>query len=266
MARLLYDCSDDTKRERGIASALRAFKRGALVVMPTDTVYGIAADAFSPKGVQALLTTKGRGRDMPVPVLVASPEALAGVAVTNDAADALVKAFWPGGLTVICQQQPSLQWDIGDAGGTVAVRMPQHDVTLEVLAKAGPLAVSSANISGQPPAETARDARDQLGDDVAVYLEGGPSAGSVPSTIVDVSGDSPRVLRSGAITLDQLKEVLPDIIEHQNGHPAENSESETEGPSAEAEDASADSAEGDVESVGAAEGASVRGEKTGKDE
>lgn len=227
MARLLYDCSDDTKRERGVASALRAFKRGALVVMPTDTVYGIAADAFSPKGVRALLAAKGRGRDMPVPVLVASPEALAGIAITNDAADALVKAFWPGGLTIICQEQPSLQWDIGDTNGTVAVRMPEHDVALEVLGKAGPLAVSSANISGQSPAESARDARDQLGDDVAVYLEGGPSTGDLSSTIVDVTGDVPRILRPGAITLDRLKEVLPDIVEHEaNGVSAKNSEPE----------------------------------------
>lgn len=207
----LYDCSDETKRQRGVGAARRAIRNGKLVVMPTDTVYGVAADAFTADAVAALLAAKGRGRDMPVPVLVGSAEALAGIAVTNPTVDALVEAFWPGGLTLICAEQPSLAWDLGDAGATVAVRMPDHDVALEVLAETGPLAVSSANVTGKPPARSAAEAREQLGDAVAVYLEAGPTSDDTPSTIVDVSGAVPRVLRDGAISLAALQAVIPEI-------------------------------------------------------
>src|SRR5690625_5030567 len=141
----LYDCDDPAKRVRGIGAAQRALTGGMLVVMPTDTVYGLAADAFAADAVAALLTAKGRGRDMPVPVLVGSVETLDGAAIAGDAARELVRAFWPGGLTVVWRQQPSLNWDLGDTRGTVAVRMPAHEVALELLTKTGPLAVSSAN-------------------------------------------------------------------------------------------------------------------------
>ncbi|PSL06703.1 translation factor SUA5 [Haloactinopolyspora alba] len=207
----LYDCSDETKRVRGLGAARRAVRNGRLVVFPTDTVYGIAADAFTPDAVTALLAAKGRGRDMPVPVLVGSTAMLSGVAVTGPTVDALVEAFWPGGLTLICAEQPSLHWDLGDTSGTVAVRMPDHDVALDLLKETGPLAVSSANVSGRPPARTAADAREQLGDSVAVYLESGSTGQDTPSTIVDVSGDTPRVLRQGALGLDRLQEVVPEI-------------------------------------------------------
>lgn len=207
----LYDCSDETKRQRGIAAAARAIRNGKLVVLPTDTVYGIGADAFTPAAVTALLQAKGRGRDMPVPVLVGSPATLGGVAVTDKTIDALVEAFWPGGLTLICRQQPSLRWDLGDTGGTVAVRMPDHEVAVEVLTTTGPLAVSSANVTGRPPARSAQDARDQLGDSVAVYLEAGDTGSDTPSTIVDVSGGLPRVLRQGALGLAELQAVVPEL-------------------------------------------------------
>lgn len=207
----LYDLSDDAKRTRGIGSAVRAIKRGDLIVLPTDTVYGVGADAFSHTGVEKLLEAKGRGRDMPTPVLVASPSTLTGIAVTTREIDALVEEFWPGGLTLICAEQPSLQWDLGDTQGTVAVRMPKDDAALEVLEKTGPLAVSSANVTGQPPARTARDARDQLGDSVAAYLEGGPNDDDVPSTIVDCTVGPPRVVREGAISLDELQAIVPEI-------------------------------------------------------
>lgn len=207
----LYDCSEETERPRGVAAAARAIRNGQLVVLPTDTVYGIGADAFTPAAVAALLAAKGRGRDMPVPVLVGSPATLGGVAVTDKTADALVEAFWPGGLTLVCAEQPSLRWDLGDTDGTVAVRMPNHDVALAVLTETGPLAVSSANVSGQAPAQSAAAAREQLGDSVAVYLEAGPSQGDTPSTIVDVTGPVPRVLRAGAVSLEQLQAVVPEL-------------------------------------------------------
>lgn len=206
----LYDCSDADKRARGLGAARRVLRNDQLVVLPTDTVYGIGADAFSSVAVAALLAAKGRGRDMPVPVLVGARTTLGGIAVVNAVADAFADAFWPGGLTLICREQPSLKWDLGDTAGTVAVRMPSHDVALDLLRETGPMAVSSANVSGLPAARTAAEARDQLGDAVAVYLEAGPTSADVPSTIVDVTGDTPRVLRAGAILLEQLREVVPE--------------------------------------------------------
>jgi tRNA threonylcarbamoyl adenosine modification protein (Sua5/YciO/YrdC/YwlC family) len=183
-------------------------------VLPTDTVYGVGADAFSGPAVGALLTAKGRGRDMPVPVLVGSWLAVEGlVDELDDRARALVRAFWPGGLTLVVRHSPGLAWDLGETRGTVAVRMPLHPVAVELLAETGPLAVSSANRTGRPPATTASDALAQLGGDVAVYLDGGPCADSVPSTIVDLTGDRPRVLRVGAVDVAAVREVVPELAE-----------------------------------------------------
>jgi L-threonylcarbamoyladenylate synthase len=207
-----FDCADPAARGQGLAAAADAVARGGLVVLPTDTVYGIGADAFSPTAVAGLLRAKGRGRDMPVPVLVGSQRTLHGIAdrISSTARD-LVAAFWPGALTVICHQQPSLTWDLGDARGTVAVRMPLHPVALELLGITGPMAVSSANITGRLPAATATEALDQLGDAVAVYLDAGACSDPVPSTIVDVTGERPRVVRVGAVGVDELRGVVADI-------------------------------------------------------
>ena len=210
---LFYDCADPAERAEGLDAAVDSIRRGELVVLPTDTVYGIGADAFQPDAIDALLATKGRGRDMPVPVLVGSWTGLDGLTLlVQPTVRELVEAFWPGGLTLVVEHAPSLAWDLGDTRGTVAVRMPLHPVALELLARTGPLGVSSANRTGQPPPVTAEDARDQLGYPVAVYLDGGPSGDPVPSTIVDVTGEVPRVLRAGAVSLDQLREVVPDVV------------------------------------------------------
>lgn len=207
-----FDCADPEQRARGLAEAAAALRRGELVVLPTDTVYGVAADAFSPTAVAALLAAKGRGRDMPVPVLVgALPTLDAVVSSLSGPARALVEAFWPGPLTLVTHHQPSLAWDLGDTRGTVAVRMPLHPVALELLRTVGPLAVSSANRSGLPPAPGVEQARSQLGERVAVYLDGGPCPDPVPSTIVDVTGEPPRVLREGALPLARLREVVPEV-------------------------------------------------------
>jgi L-threonylcarbamoyladenylate synthase len=208
----VYDCADPDQRAAGVRHATDALRRGELVVLPTDTVYGIGADAFSAEAVADLLAAKGRTRAMPPPVLVPDARTLDGLATgITEQARALVEAFWPGPLTVICWAQPSLQWDLGDTGGTVAVRMPDEEVALELLAATGPLAVSSANLTGRPPAATAEEAVEQLGDSVAAYLDGGPAPGSVPSTIVDVTGEAPTVVRVGALELDRLREVLPEV-------------------------------------------------------
>lgn len=198
----------------GVAQAVAALRRGDLAVLPTDTVYGIAADAFSPPAVDRLLAAKGRGRDMPVPVLVGSWRGIDGLAQhVTPTVRSLVEQFWPGPLTLIVRAAPSLAWDLGETRGTVAVRMPLHPVALAVLAETGPLAVSSANRTGMPPATDAAEAERQLGTAVAVYLEAGSSGEAVPSTIVDLTGDRPQVRRAGAVATDDLRELLPDLQE-----------------------------------------------------
>jgi L-threonylcarbamoyladenylate synthase len=205
----MFDCADVEQRPIGIASAISALKGGRLVVLPTDTVYGIGADAFDGAAVAALLSAKGRGRDMPVPVLVGSWHTIDGLVYSvPESARQLIRAFWPGALSLVVQQAPSLQWDLGDAAGTVMLRMPLHPVAIELLREVGPMAVSSANISGHAAAVTAADARDQLGDLVEVYLEAGPSAQGSASTIVDLTGAQPRVLREGPVTSAAIADVL----------------------------------------------------------
>jgi tRNA threonylcarbamoyl adenosine modification protein (Sua5/YciO/YrdC/YwlC family) len=208
----VFDCSEAAGRERGLAAAERAVKYGELVVLPTDTVYGIGADAFSASAVDGLLAAKRRGRDMPVPVLVGAWSTVEGLVDTlPPAADRLRKAFWPGGLTLVVRHASSLVWDLGDAFGTVAVRMPMDPVALELLGRTGPLAVSSANVSGSPPAVTCEQAREQLGDAVSVYLDGGASGEPVPSTIIDCTVDPPRLLRAGALSVEDLRSEVPDL-------------------------------------------------------
>ncbi|WP_283612731.1 L-threonylcarbamoyladenylate synthase [Mycolicibacterium poriferae] len=205
----LFDCTDPGERETGIAAAISALKGGRLVVMPTDTVYGIGADAFDGSAVAALLAAKGRGRDMPVPVLVGSWHTIQGLVYTvPNSAKELIRAFWPGALSLVVRQAPSLAWDLGDAHGTVMLRMPLHPVAIELLRAVGPMAVSSANISGRPAAVTADQARDQLGDLVDVYLDGGPAEQQSASTIVDLTGAHPRVLRQGPVTVEAIASVL----------------------------------------------------------
>jgi L-threonylcarbamoyladenylate synthase len=204
-----YATGTDDEREQAVAAAALAVQRGDLVVLPTDTVYGIGADAFDPAAVRALLRAKGRGREMPPPVLVSSPSTLDAIATDVPGyARALVDAFWPGPLTLVCPQQPSLQWDLGDTRGTVAVRMPDHPVALELLERTGPLAVSSANLTGRPAATDADQAEEMLGESVAVLVDAGTSPGQEPSTIVDVTGSQGRILRLGALSLETLNGVL----------------------------------------------------------
>jgi tRNA threonylcarbamoyl adenosine modification protein (Sua5/YciO/YrdC/YwlC family) len=210
---LFYDCNDADVRAGALSAAAHCVSSGQLVVLPTDTVYGIGADAFDANAVNDLLAAKGRGRDMPVPVLVGSWSTIDGlVSVITDRTRSLIEAFWPGGLTLVVEHAPTLAWDLGDARGTVAIRMPLHPVAIELLESTGPMAVSSANRSGQPPATTALQAREQLGESVAVYLDGGPAHAGVASTIVDVTAEVPRVLRAGAVGIDALREVVPDIV------------------------------------------------------
>lgn len=205
-----FDCADETQRAAGLAAAAAAVLAGELVVLPTDTVYGVGADAFSPAAVRRLLAAKGRGRDMPPPVLVGTVRAAEALVEDLGAGGRqLIEEFWPGGLTLVCAATRTLSWDLGDTRGTVAVRMPEDPVALELLRETGPMAVSSANLSGSPAATTAEEAREQLGESVSVYLDGGKAQGGIASTILDLTGPQPRLLRRGAISLGRLREVAP---------------------------------------------------------
>jgi tRNA threonylcarbamoyl adenosine modification protein (Sua5/YciO/YrdC/YwlC family) len=217
----VFDCSKDDEREEGIVAAVSTVLHNELVVFPTDTVYGVGADAFSAVAVEALLAAKGRDRSMPVPVLVGNQHMVdALVGDMTDVARELIEAFWPGALTLVLKHSAHLAWDLGDTRGTVAVRMPNHEIALELISRTGPLATSSANRSGHEPATTMMEARLQLGAAVSVYLDGGPSGEPLASSIVDLTGDRPRVLRAGAIDVERLREIAPDV-EGVEGAPAD---------------------------------------------
>ena len=206
-----YQTDTEEQRESAISAASLAVQRGELIVMPTDTVYGVAADAFDPAAVKALLQAKGRGREMPPPVLVSAATTIDALAVNVPAyARTLVEKFWPGPLTLVCHQQTSLQWDLGDTRGTVAIRMPDHEIAREILERTGPLAVSSANTTGSPAATEPAEAMRMLSEHVAVVVDAGTSPGGEASTIIDVTGGNGRVLRRGALSLADLNAALED--------------------------------------------------------
>jgi L-threonylcarbamoyladenylate synthase len=203
-----FDCADPAQRAEGINEAVAAVRMGQLIVLPTDTVYGVGADAFDRNAVTDLLLAKGRGRNIPPPVLVGSVRA--GEALIDDLGHYgrdLISEFWPGGLTLVCRATPTLNWDLGETMGTVSVRMPLHPVALEILKETGPLAVSGANMSGNPAATTADDAQKELGSAISVYLDGGVCASPLGSTIIDLTGDIPRLLRAGVIPVAKIREV-----------------------------------------------------------
>lgn len=209
-----FDVTATDVRDLVLDECARVCEAGNLLVIPTDTVYGIAADAFNQSAVAALLAAKGRGRDMPPPVLVPRAETLFGlVDGVDDTLLALTSKFWPGPLTIIANAQPSLDWDLGDTHGTVAVRMPDDEAALALLGRTGPLAVSSANISGQPAATSADEAEDMLGNDVDIYLNGGERTSGIASTIIDLSGEVPRMVRRGPIDIEEVRDIVPDIMD-----------------------------------------------------
>jgi L-threonylcarbamoyladenylate synthase len=215
----VFDCSDPESKAAGLLAALEAIRAGQSIVLPTDTVYGIGCDAFSPPAVAGLLAAKGRGRHMPPPVLVAKPSDVEGlVAHIPESAGAVMREFWPGGVTIIFSAHPSVVWDLGETQGTVAIRMPADDLALELLELTGPLAVSSANLTGGLPAVNVEEAREQLGSRVAVYLDGGPvgqlyadATGNPGSTIVDASaletGGPWRVIRRGVVPVEEIRAI-----------------------------------------------------------
>ena len=215
----IYDCSDSAELLTGMRLARQAFGMGELIVIPTDTVYGIACDAFNPAAVRRLLDAKGRGPDAPPPVLIPGIPTLDALAESvPEEVRRLVKAFWPGALTVIVPARESLTWDLGETHGTVALRMPDNEIALELLSETGPLAVSSANLTGQPAAMTAQEAHAALGESVSIYLDGGTvgleiaPGNDAGSTIVDATGlligKELRIVRHGAIPDEEILAAL----------------------------------------------------------
>ncbi|MGO0574907.1 L-threonylcarbamoyladenylate synthase [Ornithinimicrobium panacihumi] len=232
----LLDCTEPAARERALETAAAAVRAGKVVVLPTDTVYGVGADAFDVVAVAMVLAAKHRGREMPPPVLVPNPRTVDGLAESVPMyAKILMRQFWPGPLTLVLRAQPSLQWDLGETNGTVALRMPDDEVALHLLAEVGPMAVTSANVTGRPAATTGQEALGQLGGAVAVYLEDGPRTGGLPSTILDCTGEEPVVLRLGALSAEEIRGVLGTTVLH-DGPPV------GEGPGEPADEVSDDAA------------------------
>ncbi len=228
MSNRIYDCSLDTDLLTGMRLAKVSLGRNELVVLPTDTVYGIAADAFSPVAVSALLAAKGRGPQSPPPVLIGTIQTLQALAEDiPEVANRLAQTFWPGALTMIFKAQASLTWDLGETKGTVALRMPDHKIALALLQETGPLAVSSANLTGEPAATTCQQAERYLGDKVAVYLDGGNSPKGEASTILDMTGlvdvydadgkvsttGKIKIVRRGALSAAKIRSIAGDLLE-----------------------------------------------------
>ena len=228
MSNRIYDCSLDTDLLTGMRLAKVSLGRNELVVVPTDTVYGLAADAFSPEGVRALLAAKGRGPQSPPPVLIGTLQTLQALAEdVPDVANRLAETFWPGALTMILKAQSSLTWDLGETKGTVALRMPDHKIALALLQETGPLAVSSANLTGEPAATTCQQAEQYLGDKVAVYLDGGNSPKGEASTILDlthivdsydaegklITSGKIKIVRRGALSAEKIRSIAGELLE-----------------------------------------------------
>lgn len=211
---IVIDCGrgPGSGRDRGITAAAAAVRRGELCVLPTESVYGVGADAFSPHGITRLRDVKGRGPDLPLPVLVSSARMAEGIITgLSGQARELMGACWPGPLTLIARQQPTLMW--GLQAQTLQVRMPMHPLALALIEVTGPLAVTSANRAGAAPPRTVEAAQAQFADDVVVYLDAGPTEETEPSTVVDVTDEIPVVWRTGAFHADALRRWVPDLID-----------------------------------------------------
>lgn len=214
---LRVDCADREVRRRGIQAAASAARRGGLVLMPTESVYAIATDAFSVAGVTAVRRAKGQPRSMPLPVMVPSASTVLGIAVVPMVARDLMTAFWPGALTLLVSPQPTLAWDL-PADLPLAVRMPLHPVALALLEQTGPLVATGANRAGLASASSVDDAVDQLGEVFAVALDAGELDADLRlSTVVDVTGPAPLLQRAGAVSADVIREICPDLREASPG-------------------------------------------------
>jgi L-threonylcarbamoyladenylate synthase len=218
--RLIRVPEDRAAWEGLIEVGQRILERSDLVVLPTDTVYGVGCNPFDPTAVDRLFEAKARGRNLPLPVLVHDwRQAIGLVERIDERAKALIAEFWPGPLTLVMEEAPGIGWDLGESRGTVAVRMPKQTFTLALIKQVGPLAVTSANRSGQPTPASVREIMTQLDRHVGVYFDAGPlpeaEGSGPPSTIVDLTGAEARVLREGAIDPSEIRRVLDEPVDGQ---------------------------------------------------
>ena len=258
-----YDCTDPSGRADGVPAAAGAIRRGEVIVLPTDTVYGIGCDAFDATAVASVLAAKGRGRDMPPPVLIPTARTAQGLATqVPDYAQRLMEKFWPGPLTVVLRAQTSLHWDLGDTNGTVALRVPDHDLTLELLGDVGPMAVTSANTTGDPAARTVDEALAMLGETVSVYLDAGPAGDGEASTIIDCTGEAPVTLRIGAIAQDDIDAALlpPDDVVTEDESQDDSDDEPADESQDDSDDRPADESRDEAESESQAAGGEPLGE------
>jgi L-threonylcarbamoyladenylate synthase len=200
----------DARLETSIARAAELLGAGELVALPTDTVYGVAAVASQPGAVARLYVAKGRPPEKAIPILLADAHDLDAIAAkVSDLVRRLIARFWPGGLTLILPKGDAVPPEVSPTS-TVAVRLPDLPLTRQIIATVGaPLAVTSANRSGQLSPRTGSEVMAQLGGRIAAVVDGGPSPGGVPSTILDCTTTPPRVLRAGAVPIETLREFTP---------------------------------------------------------
>jgi L-threonylcarbamoyladenylate synthase len=193
---------------QSIVRALQVLKSGGLVAFPTDTVYGLAALAIDGTAVESIYTAKRRPVEKAIPILLAGIDDLSRVAISvPEMALTLAAHFWPGPLTLVLPRQPDLP-EVISSTPTVGVRVPDHPAALALLQASGPLAVSSANLSGEPSPSTAQQVLEQLGGRIALILDGGTTPGGTPSTVVDCLALEPRILREGPISAMQIRLAL----------------------------------------------------------
>lgn len=197
-----------------IHRALRVLRKGGLVAFPTDTVYGLGALAFDGTAVESIYLAKDRPIEKAIPILIGDEKDLGKLSddISKDVRR-LVSRFWPGPLTVIVPKKPTLPHSVS-ATATVGVRVPDHPVARKLLRDAGPMAVTSANISGQSSPSTAQEVLDQLNGRIELIIDGGSTPGGVPSTLVDCTGSEIKVLREGPISLGQILAVLGENSNH----------------------------------------------------
>lgn len=192
-----------------MAEAADAALAGRLIVLPTDTVYGIGTRPDDAAATARLFRAKGRARDVPLPVLAPSTAAARVVSSFDDRAERLAARVWPGAVTFVLRRTvQSERWDLGDDDFTIGIRVPAHPLTLAVLARSGPLAVTSANRSGEPTPSGCDELRGTFGDAVSVYLCAAEELPAVPSTVVDLTAAEPRILREGVLDAAELERML----------------------------------------------------------
>jgi L-threonylcarbamoyladenylate synthase len=188
-----------------VEAALRVLRAGGLVAFPTDTVYGVGALAFDQDTVQSIYVAKDRPDDKAIPILLGDAIDLPTVALElTDTARRLAEHFWPGPLTIVVRKQPALPAAVSSSD-TIGVRVPDHELARQLLRAAGPMAVTSANLSTHPSPRTAHDVVQQLYGRISLVLDGGTTPGGVPSTVLDCTADEPRVLRQGPISLEEIR-------------------------------------------------------------